>query len=95
MLRPLLATFAEDAPSRFAALEQAVKSGEARAIQTAAHAFKSGAGTIHATVLAAALASAENAARGGRLETMTDLIEQIRDEHHGVLRELEAIGGDK
>lgn len=95
MLGTLLATFAEDAPARFAALEQAVESGDAKAIQAAAHAFKSGAGTIHATVLAAALANAENAAHGGRLESITDLIEQIRSEHHAVLRELEAILADK
>jgi HPt (histidine-containing phosphotransfer) domain-containing protein len=95
MLGPLLTTFVEDAPARFAALDHAVQSGDAKAIETAAHAFKSGAGTIHATVLAAALANAETAARGGRLEGMTDLIEQIRGEHHAVLHELETILGDK
>ncbi|HWJ40485.1 MAG TPA: Hpt domain-containing protein [Candidatus Limnocylindrales bacterium] len=92
MLGILLTTFADDAPACFAALEKGVQNGDAKAIQTAAHAFKSGAGTIHATVLAAALASAENAARGGQLESMTDLMEQIRSEHHAVLLELEAIG---
>ncbi|HMH25049.1 MAG TPA: Hpt domain-containing protein [Gemmatimonadaceae bacterium] len=95
MLGTLLTTFVEDAPVRFAALEQAVQSGDAKTIETAAHAFKSGAGTIHATVLAAALANAENAARGGHPEAVTDLIEQIRGEHHAVLRELEAFLGDK
>jgi len=95
MLGTLLSTFAEDAPVRFAALDQAVQSGDAKAIQTAAHAFKSGAGTIHATVLAAKLAGAENAARGGHLEAITDMLAQIRGEHHAVLRELEAILGDK
>jgi HPt (histidine-containing phosphotransfer) domain-containing protein len=95
MLGTLLSTFVEDAPVRFAALDQAVHSHDAKAIQTAAHAFKSGAGTIHATVLAAALASAENAARGGNLEAITDLLEQIRGEHHAVLGELEAILVDK
>ncbi|MGZ3330875.1 MAG: Hpt domain-containing protein [Gemmatimonadaceae bacterium] len=95
MLGTLLITFVEDAPVRFAALDQAVQNGDANAIQTAAHAFKSGAGTIHATVLAAALASAENAARGGHLEGITDLLEQIRTEHHAVLHELETIIGDK
>ncbi|MGZ3502385.1 MAG: Hpt domain-containing protein [Gemmatimonadaceae bacterium] len=95
MLGTLLITFVEDAPVRFAALDQAVQNGDANAIQTAAHAFKSGAGTIHATVLAAALASAENAARGGHLEGLTDLLEQIRTEHHAVLHELETIIGDK
>jgi HPt (histidine-containing phosphotransfer) domain-containing protein len=91
MLDTLLTTFAEDAPARFAALEQAVQSGDAKAIETSAHAFKSGAGTIHATVLAAALANAETAARGGHLEAMTDLIVLIRSEHHAVQRELETI----
>jgi HPt (histidine-containing phosphotransfer) domain-containing protein len=90
MVRPLLTTFVEDAPARFAALEQAVQSGDAKAIETAAHAFKSGAGTIHATVLAAALAKAEANARGGNLETITGLFGEIRDEHSAVLLELEA-----
>ena len=95
MVSPLLTTFLEDAPARFAALDHAVQSGDAKAIETAAHAFKSGAGTIHATVLAAALANAESAARGGQLEAMTGMIELIRSEHHAVLRELETILGDK
>jgi HPt (histidine-containing phosphotransfer) domain-containing protein len=95
MLGTLLTTFAEDAPARFAALEQAARTGDAKAIETAAHAFKSGAGTIHATVLATALANAELAAHGGHLEAITELIEQIRSEHHAVLRELGATLGDK
>jgi HPt (histidine-containing phosphotransfer) domain-containing protein len=90
MLSPLLTTFVDDATARFAALEQAVLNGDAGAIEKAAHAYKSGAGTIHATALAAALANTENAARGGQLETITALIELIRSEHHEVLRELEA-----
>ncbi|HMG01055.1 MAG TPA: Hpt domain-containing protein [Gemmatimonadaceae bacterium] len=95
MLGALLTTFVEDAPVRFAALEQAAQSDDAKAIETAAHAFKSGAGTVHATVLATALANAESAARGGHLEAITELIEQIRREHHAVLGELEAFLGDK
>lgn len=94
MLGTLLATFAEDAPSRFVALELAMKSGNAKAVEAAAHAFKSGAGTIHATVLASMLAKAENAAHGGHLDAITDLIEQIRNEHYAVLRELHKIAGD-
>jgi HPt (histidine-containing phosphotransfer) domain-containing protein len=91
MLSPLLTTFLEDAPARFAALDTAVSSGDAKAIETAAHAFKSGAGTIHATALAGALASAEMAARVGQLETITGLIEQIRGEHVAVMLELQAL----
>ena len=59
-------------------------SHDAKAIQAAAHAFKSGAGTIHATVLAAALASAENAARGGHLGTHGPA-RADSPEHHAVL----------
>jgi HPt (histidine-containing phosphotransfer) domain-containing protein len=95
MLGTLLSTFVEDAPTRFAALDHAVQSRDVKAIETAAHAFKSGAGTIHATVLASALANAETAARAGHLEGMTDLIEQIRSEHNAVMRELETILADK
>jgi HPt (histidine-containing phosphotransfer) domain-containing protein len=91
MLGPLLTTFAEDAVGRFAALEQAVQRGDAKAVETAAHAYKSGAGTVHATALSAALAIVENAARAGDLKTITGLIEPIRSEHHAVLRELETI----
>jgi len=86
----LLKTFAEDAPARFAALERAVKEGNAKAIESAAHAFKSGAGTIRATVLADGLAQAESTGRGGDLESMTALLEQIRHEYLAVLSELEA-----
>lgn len=95
MLGPLLATFVEDAPVRFAALERGVASGDARAIETAAHAFKSGAGTIHATALATKLAAAEIAARSGHLETMTGLLVEIRSEHLAVLLELEATPATK
>ena len=82
-------TFAQDCPGRFAALEQAVQEGNAKAVESAAHAFKSGAGTVRATVLAAALAKIEAAARTANLDSVPDLLEQIRDECLAVVRELE------
>ena len=86
----ILHTFVEDAPSRFAALEQAVKERNAKEVESAAHAFKSGAGTIRATVLAESLAQAEAVGRAGNLESMTTLLEQIRHEYLAVVSELEA-----
>jgi HPt (histidine-containing phosphotransfer) domain-containing protein len=86
----LLQTFVEDAPARFAALERAVKERNPKAVESAAHAFKSGAGTIRATVLADGLAQAEATGRTGNLESMTALLEQIRHEYLAVVRELEA-----
>jgi len=59
MCGTLLKTFMEDCQGRFAALEQAVQQGNAKTIESAAHAFKSGAGTIRATLLADALAALE------------------------------------
>jgi HPt (histidine-containing phosphotransfer) domain-containing protein len=90
MIGTLLDTFVEDAPMRFAALEQATKNQDAKAVATAAHAFKSGAGTIHATSLAAALSNAETAGRTGQLESNAELLEQIRAEYLAVVRELKA-----
>jgi HPt (histidine-containing phosphotransfer) domain-containing protein len=91
MVGPLLKTFMEDCPVRFAALEQAVQQGNAKAIESAAHAFKSGAGTIRATLLADALAAMEAAAHAGRLESVGVSLEEIRTEHLAVLRELELV----
>ena len=83
MVVALLTTFSLDAPGRFADLERAVQARDAKAIERAAHAFKSGAGTILATFLADMLAQIENAARAGRLETVAELAEQLRREHQG------------
>jgi len=90
MVGSLLQTFVEDCPARFAALKQAVEAGDAKAIESAAHAFKSGSGTIRATVLADRLAAAEAAAHARQLEATATLFEEIRIEHAAVLRELEA-----
>jgi HPt (histidine-containing phosphotransfer) domain-containing protein len=91
MVGALLTTFAQDCPERFATLEQAVKQGTKKAIESAAHAFKSGAGTVRATVLAASLASVEAAARAGNLDSIPQILEQIREEYLAVLREIEAV----
>jgi len=91
MVGTLLKTFMEDCPGRFAALEQAVQQANAKAIESAAHAYKSGAGTIRATLLADALAAIEAAAHAGRLESTGVSLEEIRTEHLAVLRELELL----
>jgi HPt (histidine-containing phosphotransfer) domain-containing protein len=87
----LLQTFVEDAPARFAALERAVKEGNAKAVESAAHAFKSGAGTVHATLLAEDLGQAEASGRTGNLESITGLLERIRHEYLAVVSELVAM----
>lgn len=93
MIGDLLDTFLQDAPVRFATLENAAQSGNPKEIESAAHAFKSGAGTIRASVLADKLAEVEAAGRSNRLESLGELIEQIRTEHLAVAREIEAAVG--
>jgi len=90
MVETLLQTFVEDCPARFAALETAIQQGDAKAIESAAHAFKSGSGTIRATALAERLAGVEASAHSGQLESTAMLFEEIRVEHAAVLRQLEA-----
>jgi HPt (histidine-containing phosphotransfer) domain-containing protein len=88
MLGVLLDTFAEDCPARLAALESAIESHDPAAIASAAHAFKSGAATIRAEGLAEALSRVEEAGRSGNLKSIPALLDQIRAERVGVLREL-------
>jgi HPt (histidine-containing phosphotransfer) domain-containing protein len=89
MIGDLLDTFLQDAPARLATLEGAIRSGDPKTIQTAAHAFKSGAGTVRASALADMLSRAEAAGRTNHLESLGELMEQIRAEHLVVLQELE------
>lgn len=88
MVGALLKTFVEDSPGRMAALELALNEGDAEQVRSAAHAFKSGAGTIRANLLAAHLQEMEETGRAGGLEAATLLIGQIRDEYLAVQREL-------
>ena len=90
MIGDLLDTFAQDCPGRMAALELAVQEQDFKAIESAAHAFKSGAGTVRATFLADCLGRAEAAARAGDLESVGGLLVQIRTECQAVLHELAA-----
>ena len=91
MLGILLDTFVEDCPGRLGALEQAVQAGDLKAIESAAHAFKSGAGTVRANALAGHLRELEAAARSRDVTIVAGLLEQIRTEYQAVLSELASI----
>jgi HPt (histidine-containing phosphotransfer) domain-containing protein len=91
MLAILLETFVQDCPGRLADLERSVKDGNPKQIESAAHAFKSGAGTVRATVLANALRELEAAGRSGNLTGVGGLLQHVRTECGAVLRELETV----
>jgi HPt (histidine-containing phosphotransfer) domain-containing protein len=84
-LGALLATFAGDAPARVAAIENASRDGDAAAIATSAHAFKSAAGAVSAKPLAAMLGRIELAARAGNIDEACTLAAAIRQEATAVL----------
>jgi HPt (histidine-containing phosphotransfer) domain-containing protein len=90
MVGTLLDTFHQDLPSRLVALEQAVESGDVTTIESAAHAFKSGASTIRATRLADLLKECEHGARTGSPSSSIGLLELVRSECAAVRLELEA-----
>lgn len=83
----LLATFLDDSPVRMSHLQEAITARDPKTILSAAHAFKSGAATIRATILAELLNDAEVAARSGRHE-LTGMLERIRIEYAAVRRQL-------
>lgn len=86
----ILRAFVADAPRRLDALKQAVKANDLRAIERAAHAFRSPAATIGAQRLAALLQAVEGAAREGSAERARTELDALRAEVEAVLRYLHA-----
>jgi two-component system cell cycle response regulator DivK len=81
----ILDTFVEHAGGHVETLERAATSGDSAAIATAAHAFKSAAGSIRAGGLAAALQAVEQAGRAGAIETARREWERAREEVEAVV----------
>jgi CheY-like chemotaxis protein len=80
MLGEIVRQFQHDAPSRLAALDLAVGQHNAKAVNRAAHAFKSSAGTIRAGRLETALGAMEAAGRAGNLESAVSLLDAVHAE---------------
>ncbi len=94
MLPEMLRTFLQDASGRLAALEEAIAAADPSAVQQAAHAFKSAAGTIQAHRLAELLRQAEAHGRAGQADRAASLLGDIQRETAAVCDTLrEALGG--
>jgi len=78
-------TFVNDAPSRMEAIDSALQSGDNEQIRTAAHAYKSAAGTMRARELAALLLELETAGGERDLDRALALQAAIRDAHERAL----------
>ncbi|HEY5219625.1 MAG TPA: PAS domain S-box protein [Gemmatimonadaceae bacterium] len=84
----ILGAFRKEAPGRMAALEKAVRDGEGRAIERAAHAFKSSTGAIHAQALAELLRDMEIKAKGGDVAAATTRLGEVQLAFDAVMRQL-------
>ncbi len=87
----LIETFVQDAPSRFEAVESAVKSGDPEQIRLAAHAYKSSAATMHAHQLAGLLRLTELAGREGDANRAGDLFPQLKQAHEATLEQFNEV----
>jgi CheY-like chemotaxis protein len=84
-LGALLDAFAGDAPARLEAIEKASREGDAAAIASSAHAFKSAAGAVSAKPLAELLRQTEMAGRGGNVAEARAIVPSIRPAATAVL----------
>jgi PAS domain S-box-containing protein len=91
----MLGVFVDDAPGRLEALGQAIQCGEAKAIERAAHAFKSAAGAITARRLADQLKAMELAARAGEVERARSLFPDARQATEALLSYLRELGAQR
>jgi PAS domain S-box-containing protein len=87
----LLRTFLQDAPARVAALQEAAAAGDAHAIERAAHAYKSAAGTVRAHELAVLLKEAELAAKSGDAATAAGFVPLIVGAHDEAMTYLKGL----
>jgi hypothetical protein len=84
----ILDLFIANAPERLAALTEAMESGDARAIELAAHAFRSPAVTIGACGLGSMLLDIEVAGSAGAVEAARVAFEKAGPEAASVLEYL-------
>ena len=91
----ILGEFVKDAPGRLAALTAAAANEDASAIERAAHAFKSAAGTIRATSLAEVLRQTEAAGQSGNAKGAIELLQKVQSEYVATMSYLEVriVGG--
>jgi two-component system, sensor histidine kinase and response regulator len=84
----ILATFVSTLPDRLATLAAAAEGEQPQPIERAAHALRSAAATIGATVLAARLEDMESTARSGDVSGARDQLGRVRSESEAVLAQL-------
>ncbi len=90
----MLELFLADAPQRMAALERAAAMDDVEGVTQAAHAYKSAAGTIRATLLHELLGALEKESREENAGRVADLLIRVREEHAAVMVYLRSALGE-
>jgi HPt (histidine-containing phosphotransfer) domain-containing protein len=91
IVREVLTVFLADAPVRLAAIDDAIRDGDAQAIQRSAHALKGAAGSIGALGLQARCRDLEECGKARALDGTSELGRGIRDEFERVRVEIAEI----
>ncbi|RMH21314.1 MAG: Hpt domain-containing protein [Gemmatimonadetes bacterium] len=85
----ILRIYVRETHRRLGQLEDAVRAGDADAIDAAAHSMKGSAGTVRAPRLKELLQQVELEAQEGRIERARALLDEIVAEQGAVLRQIE------
>lgn len=86
----LCAVFLDDAPKRLAVIAQAVRAGDARALQSAAHAFKGAASVFDAADVVAAARRIEQLAADGNVSEGALLFPELEARSRALIDEIRA-----
>ncbi len=93
-LKELLETYLKDMPGRLEAVREAVRSGDAKALQAAAHALKGSSANLGAQRLQKICLALEYIGREKTVEGAAELLEDLQKEAASVKAEMEILRGD-
>jgi HPt (histidine-containing phosphotransfer) domain-containing protein len=86
----IVETYLQDTPELIRQMRDAVRAGDASALDRAAHTLKSSSATVGAVPLAARCRAIEEQARGGRVSDMGEAVLGVEAEFERVRQELES-----
>lgn len=91
VLNEVLGLFLSDVPVRIGRLREAWQSGDAVAVQRAAHSLKGSAGNIGATQLSAVCKELDEQGRSGDLSRLLPLVDSLDAEYRRVEAEIKSL----
>jgi CheY-like chemotaxis protein len=86
----IVETYLHDTPELIRQMREAVRAGDAAALDRAAHTLKSSSATVGAMTLSSRCRAIEEQARGGRVSDLGDAVRSVEGEFERVRNELES-----